>query len=445
MNRLGDPQNSPLAKVLKTVYEQTAWDDPTLARVDSVKLKRGVMGWFREVVLLRAPSDARQVADSLGPLPVGGVQTAGSVGREFASVARLVGVRERDASLMTGYLDALSKLRTRLNQLKNQGDPGPGAKQLMQQTLEGSGSELADALKYVDEQMLTGMTDSQKAMLRPLLVRPLVQTFAMIVLPSESEINKTWQAQVVEPFQKNLASKYPFAPSAQIQATPAEIGQVFGPDGVLAKFVGTTMGPLVVRRGDVLSSRTWADIGITLAPQAVSGFPGWVAPLAANGVAAGNGPQAVFQLLPLSAPGVTEYTVEIDGQQLRYRNTQPAWVNMVHPGPQGASGARVSAVTFDGRTVELFNVPGEFGLRKLFEAAEQKKLPGDIHELRWSSGNVVVAVNLKKISSPDSGGGDAQASRGFRGLRLPEAIVGRQGPAPGQGQAAGPVLAGAPQ
>jgi type VI secretion system protein ImpL len=445
MNRLGDPQNSPLAKVLKTVYEQTAWDDPTLARVDSVKLKRGVMGWFREVVLRRAPSDARQVADSLGPLPVGGVQTAGPVGREFASVARLVGVRERDASLMTGYLDALSKLRTRLNQLKNQGDPGPGAKQLMQQTLEGSGSELADALKYVDEQMLTGMTDSQKAMLRPLLVRPLVQTFAMIVLPSESEINKTWQAQVVEPFQKNLASKYPFAPSAQIQATPAEIGQVFGPDGVLAKFVGTTMGPLVVRRGDVLSSRTWADIGITLAPQAVSGFPGWVAPLAANGVAAGNGPQAVFQLLPLSAPGVTEYTVEIDGQQLRYRNTQPAWVNMVHPGPQGASGARVSAVTFDGRTVELFNVPGEFGLRKLFEAAEQKKLPGDIHELRWSSGNVVVAVNLKKISSPDSGGGDAQASRGFRGLRLPEAIVGRQGPAPGQGQAAGPVLAGAPQ
>jgi type VI secretion system protein ImpL len=442
MNRLGDPQTSPLAKVLRTVYEQTAWDDPALARVDSVKLKRGLMGWFREVVLRRAPSEARQVADGLGPLPVGGVQTAGPVGREFAGVARLVGVKEKDASLMTGYLDALSRLRTRLNQLKNQGDPGPGAKQLMQQTLEGNGSELADALKYVDEQMLTGMSDSQKAMLRPLLVRPLVQTFAMIVLPSESEINKTWQAQVVEPFQKNLASKYPFAPSAQIQATPGEIGQVFGPDGVVAKFVGTTMGPLVVRRGDVLSSRTWADIGITLAPQAVSGFPGWVAPLSANGVASGGGSQTVFQLLPLSAPGVTEYTIEIDGQQLRYRNTPPSWANMVHPGPQGVSGARVSAVTFDGRTVELFNEPGEYGLQKLIEAAAKKKLGGDIFELRWSSGNVTVAVNLKKISSPDSGG-DAQASRGFRGLRLPETIVGRQ--AQGPGQPAGPVLAGAPQ
>jgi type VI secretion system protein ImpL len=439
MNRLGDPLTSPLAKVLKAVHEQTAWDDPAQARIDSVKIKRGVAGWFREVVLRQAPGDARQVADAMGPLPVGGVQAAGPVGREFAGVARLVGVKEKDASLMTGYLDALSKLRSRLNQLKNQGDPGPGAKQLMQQTLEGNGSELADALKYVDEQMLAGMTDTQKQMLRPLLVRPLVQTFAMIVLPSESEINKTWQAQVVEPFQKTLAAKYPFAPSAQIQATPAEIGQVFGPDGVVAKFVGTTMGPLVVRRGDVLTSRTWADIGITLAPQVVSGFPGWVAPLSANGVAAGGGPQAVFQLLPLTAPGVTEYTIDIDGQQLRYRNTPPAWVNMVHPGPQGSSGARISAVTFDGRTVELFNEPGQFGLQKMIEAATQKRLDASTHELRWTVGNVSVAVDLKRVSSAETSGGDAQARQGFRGLRLPDAVVGRPTIGPG------PVLAGAGQ
>jgi type VI secretion system protein ImpL len=429
MNRLGDPQASPIAKVLKTVYDETVWDDPSQARASQTKLKRGLLAWFREVVLRRAPSDARQLADAAAPMPSGagvaGAAAAGPVGREFAGVARLVGIKEKDASLMTGYLDALSKLRSRLNQLKNQGDPGPGAKQLMQQTLEGSGSELADALKYVDEQMLTGMTDSQKQMLRPLLVRPLVQTFAMIVLPSESEINRTWQAQVVEPFQKNLAAKSPFTAGVQMQATPGEIGQVFGPEGAVAKFVGATMGPLVVRRGDVLSSRTWADIGVTLAPQVVSGFPGWVAPLSSNGVASGGGTQTVFQLLPMTASGVTEYTIEIDGQQLRYRNTPPSWVNMVHPGPQGdTSGARVSAVTFDGRTVELFNVPGELGLRKLFEAAVQKKLEPNVHELSWSSGNVSVAVRLKQISSPGSSA-DPQASRGYNGLRLPETVVGR--------------------
>jgi type VI secretion system protein ImpL len=313
----------------------------------------------------------------------------------------------------------------------------------MQQTLEGTGSELADALKYVDENMLTGMSDTQKQALRPLLVRPLIQTFAMIVLPSESEINKTWQVQVVEPFRTTLAGKYPFASGSRVEATTAEIGQFFGPDGLVAKFVNTSMGPLVVRRGDVLSARTWADIGVTLVPAAVSGFPGWVAPLAARGVVASSGPQTVFQIQPLPAPGVTEYTIEIAGQQVRYRNTPPAWSPMVYPGPQGGSGARVSAVTFDGRSVELFNEPGQFGLKRLFDAAQKRKHDG-MNELRWSSGNVTVAIELKITSSAETNGsGDAaSASRGFNGLRLPDTIVGRGAPPAAAGPAVASVGAG---
>jgi type VI secretion system protein ImpL len=427
MNRLGDPQASPIAKLLKVIYDETSWDNPGAPR-ELGKVERGLMGWFKEVILRRAPSDARTLADTLDPTRgAGGAGTAGmgAIGREFSGVARLVGVKEKEASLMTGYLDALSRLRTRLNQLKNQGDPGPGAKQLMQQTLEGSGSELADALKYVDEQMLTGMSDSQKQALRPLLVRPLVQTFSMIVLPSESEINKTWQMQVLEPFRTSLATKYPFNTGSRVEATSAEIAQFFGPDGVVAKFVNSSMGPLVVRRGDFLSARTWAEIGISLSPQAVAAFPGWVAPLSANGVAASNGPQTVFQLQPMPAPGTLEYTIEIDGQQLRYRNTPAAWTTMVHPGPTGASGARITAVTFDGRTVELFNQPGAFGLQRLIQAATQKRKDSSTHELSWAANNVTVVVDLKRISSPDQNGNGAQAARGFQGLRLPETIVGR--------------------
>jgi len=439
MNRLGDPQSSPIATLLRTIYEETAWDNPGGLRPTLGKTERGALEWFKQVILRRAPSDARTLADAVDPTQLmGGAAVAGPIGREFAGVARLVGAKEKEASLMTGYLDALSRLRSRLNGLKNQGDPGPGAKQFMQQTLEGSGSELADALRYVDEQMLTGMSDSQKGALRPLLVRPLTQTFAMIVLPSEAEINKTWQAQVVEPFGRTLATKYPFAQDSSVEATPGEIGQVFGPEGAVAKFVGTAMGPLVVRRGDVLAARTWADIGISLAPQAVAAFPAWVAPLSNNGVAAAGGAaQTVFQVLPLTAPGTLEYTLEIDGQQLRYKNTPPSWSNMVHPGPQGVSGARVSAVTFDGRTVELFNQPGQFGLQRLFESAQRTRKDGGVFELRWTANNVSVAVDLKIVSSPQSNGGGQSQAQGFRGMRLPPAIVGRSEPAPG----AGPALA----
>jgi type VI secretion system protein ImpL len=272
-----------------------------------------------------------------------------------------------------------------------------------------------------------------------------MQTFAMIVLPSESEINKTWQVQVVEPFRKNLADKYPFASGSKVEATNAEIGQVFGPDGVVAKFVTASMGPLVVRRGDVLAARTWADIGITLAPQAVDSFPGWIAPLSANGVASANGPQTVFQLQALPAPGTTEYTVEVDGQQLRYRNTPPVWTNMVHPGPQGTPGAKISAVTFDGRTVDIFNEPGQFGLQRMIESASKTRKGDRWFELRWNVGGVAVAVELKIVSDASSNGNGSSSpqGRGFAGLRLPDAIVGRALAAASSPPAPAPVPASA--
>jgi type VI secretion system protein ImpL len=426
MNRLGDPQSSPLSKLLDSIYQQTSWDNPALMNAELKQAQTGFVNWIKNGLFRRAPSQVNANINLSVQVDQPRDKPMGPIGREFAGVGKLVAVKDKDASLMRAYMDVLSKLRSRLNQLKNQGDPGPGARQFMQQTLEGSGSELADALRYVDEQMLTGMSDAQKQAIRPILVRPLMQTFAVLVAPAEAEINKTWLAQVYEPFQQSLANKYPFSPTARIEAGSAEIAQFFGPDGLIAKFATTAMGPLVLRRGDVLAPRTWADMGIALAPQTVARFPGWIAPIGAGGVAAASASaQTVFQIQPMPAPGTLEYTVEIDGQQLRYRNTPAQWTNMVHPSPQGAPGARITAVGFDGRSVDVFNEPGQFGLKRMIDAAAKQKREGGAFELRWTSGAITVAMGLKIISSPESSG-DASApqGQGFRGMKLPETIVG---------------------
>ncbi|RFP18357.1 type VI secretion system membrane subunit TssM [Duganella sp. BJB475] len=421
MNRLGDPQSSPIAKLLTTIHQQTSWDNPAIMSAELKEAQTGFVNWVKNSVLRRGRSQVNvnvQLEQTRSDKPMG------PIGREFAGVGKLVAAKDKDASLMRSYMEALSKLRSRLNQLKNQGDPGPGARQFMQQTLEGSGSELADALRYVDEQMLTGMSDSQKQSIRPILVRPLMQTFAVLVGPAEAEINRTWVAQVYEPFQQSLANKYPFSPNARIEAGSAEIAQFFGPDGLIAKFATGAMGPLVLRRGDVLAPRTWADMGITLSPQTVARFPGWIAPIGAGGVASSSAAaQTIFQIQPMPAPGTLEYTVDIDGQQLRYRNTPAQWANMVHPSPQGVPGARITAVAFDGRSVEVFNEPGQFGLKRLIDAAAKQKRDGGVFELRWTSGAITVAMGLKIISSPDSSGAAPQ-DQGFRGMKLPETIVG---------------------
>ncbi|MFB9288796.1 type VI secretion system membrane subunit TssM [Pseudoduganella plicata] len=446
MNRLGDPQTSPVAKILRAIHEQTSWDNPAEMNARMHEAQKGLVNWIRTNVLRRTPAPVGSNVNVHINLDAGKHDKAiGPIGREFASVSRIVGTHDKDASLLRSYLDALSRLRTRLNSLKNQGDPGPGARQFMQQTLEGSGSELAEALRFVDEQMFNGVSDAQRQAVRPLLVRPLMQTFAVIVGPTETEINKTWLAQVYEPFNRSLASKYPFAPSARIEASQGEIAQFFGPDGLVAKFVTTAMGPLVVRRGDVLAPRTWADMGITLQPVAVQRFPGWIAAAGAGGSVPAAGPaQTIFQILPIPAPGTVEYTVEIDGQQLRYRNTPPQWASMVHPGTTGVPGARISAVAFDGRSVELFNEPGQFGLKRMIDAAARTRKDGGMHELRWTADGISVAFNLRITSSPAPIGGAGAPGQGFNGMRLPETIVGTRSEAPAPASPAVPVPPAAP-
>ncbi|MBI5333132.1 MAG: type VI secretion system membrane subunit TssM [Burkholderiales bacterium] len=442
MNRLGDPAASPIGKLMQTLYDETSWDNPSLVNAQLAKAQQGFFAWIKQTLMRGTPSQANVNINVTGD---GKGIPMGPIGREFEALGRLMINRDNAPTLMRSYLEMLSKVRTRYNQIKTQGDAGPAAHKLMQQTLEGNGSELADALRLVDEQMLVGMSDRARATLRPLLVRPLMQAWAVTIAPAEAEINRVWTAQVLEPFQRTLADKYPFNAGAKIEAAPAEIAAVFGSDGAIARFTDKTLGPLVVRRGDVLTARTWADRGVRLSPAFTAGFPAWVAPVggaaAAGGAAASEQPQTVFQILPLPAPGLTEYSVEIDGQLLRFRNTQAAWTNFTWPSSAGQPGVRIRGVTFDGRSVDFFIEPGRFGLEKMIGAAQRRKVDATTHELRWSADGLSVAVQLRIISqagSADAGASGAAGSpgggNGLRGTSLPTLVVG--GPdaaAPGPG------------
>jgi type VI secretion system protein ImpL len=291
---------------------------------------------------------------------------------------------------------------------------------------------LSDALKYVDESMLTGMPDAERATVRPLLVRPLMQAFAVIITPAEQELNRTWAAQVFDPFNNTIGTKYPFTPDSRVEATPGEIGQVFGPDGAISKYVQATMGPLVTRRGDTLSARTWADMGVHLNPSFSSNlaryvaFQGGASAGGAGASGAGHG-QTNFQVQPIPTAGLTEYTLEIDGQVMRYRNGPQNWAMFSWPSSQGQPGAKITAVTADGRTVEIANFPGQYGLKKLIDAAERKKVGNGLFNMTWTGSGHSVTVNLQLISdaSPGSSASNSGPSdAGLRGLKLPATVVG---------------------
>ncbi len=444
MNRLGDPSSSPVGKLIQALYDQTSWDNPGLLNDRLAKGQQGFIAWFKQSIMRMAPTrvDVKvDVTSGQAAIPMG------PIGKEFSGLTRLMVNRDNGPALVQRYLESLAKVRSRFNDMKNEGDPGPASRKLMQQTLEGS-SELAETLKLVDEQMLNGQTEAAKATLRPLLVRPLIQAFSVIVVPAETEINRVWAAQVHEPFQRSLAGKYPFDKNSRMEATPGEMGKVFGPEGSIAKFSEQALGALVVRRGDTLTPRTWADIGLRLRSEFAGGYPSWIAVLPGQGGGGGGGSggggggaqtasdqQTNFQLLPTPTGGLAEYTIEIDGQQLRYRNAQATWSNFVWPGNQGPPGVRITGVGIDGKTYEFLNEPGRFGLEKMLTSAKRRKLDNGAFELTWENSGLALTVQLRLIASPTTGspsaggGGDTpSASGGLKGAQLPPLVVGATTP-----------------
>ena len=330
MNRLGDAQNSPVRKLMQLLFDQTSWDNPSLLNERLGDAQKGVLSWLKASLLRQAPTkvevdvnlSANQAKIPLGP-----------IGREFAPLARIMMSRDQAAAPITEYLQALAKVRTRFNQIRTQGDPGPGARTWMAQTLEG-GSELGEALRLVDERMLVGMTPTAREALRPLLVRPLTQAMAALVPAAETELNRQWSAQVYDPFQRTLLAKFPFDAASRVEATPGDIAKIFGAGGAVAKFGAEVLGQLVINRGNAIEPRTWGEVGIRVKPEFSSGYPMWVsvADLAtpgggsnssgaaglggagsAAGAAGGGGTsaaasanQTVFEIQALGSPGMTD-------------------------------------------------------------------------------------------------------------------------------------------
>ncbi len=273
--------------------------------------------------------------------------------------------------------------------------------------------------------MLNGLAAEERAMLRPLLLRPLVQGFAALVGPTEDELNRTWMAQVHQPFEDGIGRRYPYAPDADVEAAKADIERIFGPAGAIARFGEDALGALVIRRGNTLAPRRWADIGIGLGPELVAGYAQWV------GGSAADGPRMVFQVLPMPARG-REYTLVVDGQRLRYRNTPPQWHTFELPG-DGVPGVDITAVTGDGREVQVFNAPGSGAAEAMFAAADAAVLGDQHYRLAWNRDGAEVAVELRIISSVQPNA----TPRDSVGLRLPRLVAGVGPAGPGGGAGTG--------
>ncbi|MEN2751478.1 type VI secretion system membrane subunit TssM [Psychrobacter sp. FBL11] len=439
LNQLSNAKESPLKTLFETIDRQTQWDNQAtnLGSANVGQSRRSFVNWFKQTILRQSPAELRMAeaamnnGSSSSDTNSAPQANLGVIAQEFSSIHALVMPREdnQDLSLLDNYLVSLGNIRTRFNNIARSDDIGPDALLFASQTLSPDGSELTKSLQILDEQILSQANSEIKQLVRPLLSEPLTRSFNMLLTPTKAEINKVWQAQVQRPFLDNLEKKYPFTANANLEATPAEIGQFFGEDGYVARFVNETLSPFIIRRGDQISSKIWNGAGLGLNPQFVADFGRYFVnytgsnssgPSSTAGAASN---QTTFQIMPLPVSGLTEYTIVVDGQQLRYRMGTQAWTTFVWPNPSSQPGASIRAKDYDGRDFTVFEEAGSFGVERLINSARRTELGDDIFEMAWSGDGTTISVRFRVISGNSNNAAQGRSNNPFTGMKLPADVI----------------------
>lgn len=418
---LGEQKRSPIRILMEKIAQETSWDNPVI-QAELAAPQTGFVAWFKRTVLNQTSSNvvAHEVAQ----------QPQGYISQEFTFFYEFVRKRDdqQNKSLLDDYLNNLAQVRSKFNNLKNTGDIGPNALMTVSQTLNDQNSIFNSVQKNMDEKLTVGLNSQNQQIVHKIIVSPFIQCFESLLTPAQNEVNKLWDLQIVQPFNQNLAKKYPFNGTANIQATSAEIGQIFGENGSIARFVKETLDPLIVRRGYVISSKTWKDLGINLNPQFIANFQSYVAP--ANGVATGGINQAPvaanqsnFQFYPLQNPKLLSYTLDIDGQRMFYENGIQQWVSFVWPNPGSTPGVRITVVDLEGKVHTIFDAPGEYGINRLIDSAQRNQHDG-VMEMTWANpknSELYVKLNFRLISGNTTS--NVGSGRGYAGLKLVDQVT----------------------
>lgn len=428
MDRLGEAEDSPIRTLIQRVATETSWDNPVV-QAELAAPQTGFVAWFKRKILRQNPqqSAATLQASAQGP-----------ISQAFEPFYQWVRKRDdqQNQSLLDEYLDSLSKVRRQLNDVNSAGDIGPSAVALVKSTLNEQKSVFNATQRIVDEKLMRGVPERDQRMMQKLLLRPLTQAFEVVLQPAQDELNKLWGIQVYQPFQHSLSQKYPFKSTATIQATSAEIAQILGDHGSIAQFVKQQLDPVVIRRGDSLSSKTWKDLGIGLNPQFLADFKTYIAP--ANGLASTEQGQARtaahsqsnFQFYPLPNPQFTSYRIDIDGQRLVFEHGVQQWVSFIWPNPNAIPGARITAIDVDGKTHTIFEAPGEYGINRLIDSAQRKTVNG-LTEMTWVSSTdpqLFIKTNFRLISNASNDQqGRVGGNRGYAGFTLVDRVTSNNG------------------
>ncbi len=238
---------------------------------------------------------------------------------------------------------------------------------------------------------------------------PLVQGLVKSVVSSttnsmmggvRNQLNAAWTSEVVNVYRQSLSGRYPLATGSARDATLEDFGLFFGVGGVMDNYFRKYLQPYVDTSATPWRWQPGAAQKLGIAPGVLQTFQRAAAIRDAFFRSGGTQPTVRFELKPVAMDAsITQFQLELDGQQVGYDHgpSRPVAMQWPNPGsvgvvrlsitPPSASGR--SGLTLDGpwawfRLLEQSdlvagNAPDRFNLRLQVDGASIS------YELRASS------------------------------------------------------------
>ncbi|WP_159875354.1 ImcF-related family protein [Aquitalea denitrificans] len=243
---LSDPQRSPLQAVMTLLQYQGQ------AGAAQQSLASNLLDKTRQLVgkadkKRPAPSGLGQddpLASAFGPLLLlTGAENEGTAGAVHSTVS------------LARYLDSVSAVRLKLQQLANAANPDAAARQLAQTLFKGQQNPLSDGQQYA-ALLATSLGAQWAGFAQQLFVSPLDNAGSVVILPAAAELNDLWRRSILLPWGGEMNGRFPFSHGEQEASLPG-LGRYLAPEqGSIASFLANSLAGALVQEGDQCASQS---------------------------------------------------------------------------------------------------------------------------------------------------------------------------------------------
>lgn len=329
-------KDSPLRALLQTIEQNTALSRVSAGVADDLAAKFGVKAdAAKPDVRTQKVLDAALAAAGVGSSAQDPIR---ALERDFEGLNRLVRKNGDQPPPVDDLIGALKDLHAFALQVAS-----GGAGKAIQAMKPGGGG--GDAVSRAMGQ-IKDLPVPLKNALAPVASSVGKQTGA----GAKAQLSAMLQTGVTVPCRTAFAGRYPFSRGSGQDATLADFGNFFAPNGVLDGFFKNNLQDLVDT-----SRPEWRQLpgdrpGLSLSADVLAQFQHANRIREAFFAAAAPIPKVLFELRPISLDaGVASFSLYLDGQEVHNRHGPEQISSLQWPGPQPAGGVRIVFRGLDGQ------------------------------------------------------------------------------------------------